>query len=491
MRLRAIILASTLLLTGCVPAVQTDAVQKLQTGLDPLAQTIAWEACDEGFECADVAAPLDWLTEGEDFVSIALIRKTGTDALPPLLINPGGPGSSAVNWLRDGYLDIGSETLRSTFQLVAFDPRGVEHSDGVTCTDIALKDRVYYEQSPSVFGSEEDLEWSSKALQDFAASCQTVGFNTAYFNTQQTARDLEMLRVLLGMDSLDYLGFSYGTELGSTYAALFSDKVGKMVLDGAVDPTLSAGQTLVSQIAGFENALRNYLTDCLTFATCPFQGSVDDGIVQISSFLRAREIKPIPTDFGRELGLSPSIAGILAALYSKDSWPYLTQAFAESFSGNGSTMLLLADFYNDRDTNAGSYLSNINEANVAISCADDRVSEAEGAEVDKLIVQESLIFGKYFQYSSLGCTGWPEGIGQIPLDYTKKLAYGPLVVGTTNDPATPYSQAVSLSKLLDGAILLTFNGEGHTAYGSNACVDALVESYLMGEDLGSQSITCS
>lgn len=491
MRLRAIFLASVLLLTGCVPAVQTDAVQKLQSGLEPLSQSIIWEACDTGFECADVAAPLDWLTPGSDFVSIALIRKSGTENLPPLLINPGGPGSSAINWLRDGYTDIGSEALRSAFQLIAFDPRGVEHSDGVVCTDIEIKDKVYYDQSPYAFGSEADLAWSTQALTEFAASCQTLGFNTGYFNTQQTARDLEMLRVLLGMDSLDYLGFSYGTELGSTYAALFPDKVGKMVLDGAVDPTLTPGENLVSQIAGFENALRNYLTDCLTLDSCPFSGSVDDGISQISAFLAARELKTIPTDFGRDLGLSPSIAGILAALYSQDSWPYLTQAFAESFNGNGSTMLLLADFYNDRDTNAGSYLSNINEANVAISCADGRVSEAEGIEVDKAISQESKIFGKYFQFSSLGCLGWPEGIGQVPLDFGQKLANGPLIVGTTNDPATPYSQAVSLSQLLDGAILLTFNGEGHTAYGSNVCVDAIVESYLTGGDLGERSITCS
>ncbi|MCF8528867.1 MAG: alpha/beta hydrolase [Aquiluna sp.] len=469
----------------------TDAVESLQNGLDPLNQTIKWAACEESFECATVAAPLNWLDPGEDFISLALIRKAGTSDLPPLLVNPGGPGSSGFNWLRDGYESIGSNALRENFQLIGFDPRGVENSDGVTCPDIALKDEVYYGQSPYPFGSDEDIAWSIKVLEDFAASCQEVGFDTSYFNTQQTARDLEMFRVLLAMPKLDYLGFSYGTELGANYAALFPQNVGKMVLDGAVDPTLTPGETLVAQVGGFDNALRNYLADCLNQAVCPFKGNVDDGISQIAGFLAARESKTLPTDFDRELGLSAAISGIIAALYSKESWIYLTQAFAESFGGNGSTMLLLADFYNDRDTNADRYLSNINEANSAISCADSRVSDAEAITLRLQLAEESAVFGKYFQYPNLGCLGWPEAKGTIPLDFSIDLGYGPLVIGTTNDPATPYSEAVSLSQILNGAKLLTFNGEGHTAYGSNSCVDALVESYLRGENLGLGELTCS
>lgn len=491
MRLRAIFAASVLLLSGCAITPTPGAVQELKSGLDPLAQVINWEDCQDGFECADVAAPLNWLAPSQDFVSLALIRKVGTGDLPPLIINPGGPGSSAVNWMRDGYTSIGSSALRASFQLVAFDPRGVENSEGVLCADVGLKDRVYYEQSPYPFGSSEDLNWSTKVLEEFAASCQRSGFDTGYFNTQQTARDLEMLRVLLGMPALNYLGFSYGTELGSTYAALFPAKVGKMVLDGAIDPLLTPGENLVSQLAGFENALHNYMSACLELPTCPFTGTVEDGLSQISAFLAAREIKTLPTDFDRELGLSATLSGIIAALYSADSWQYLSQAFAEGFKGNGSTMLLLADFYNDRDTNANKYLSNINEANIAISCADSRISAAEGLEIDKAVVAQSKVFGKYFQFSSLGCLGWPEGKGRVALDFSVPLANGPLIVGTTNDPATPYSQAVALSQLLDAAILLTFNGEGHTAYGSNVCVDAIVESYLNGDDLGNRSITCS
>jgi pimeloyl-ACP methyl ester carboxylesterase len=158
-------------------------------------------------------------------------------------------------------------------------------------------------------------------------------------------------------------------------------------------------------------------------------------------------------------------------------------------SSDGTTLLLLADFYNDRDVVDG-YTSNLNEANLAISCSDSRVKDSEVEELNRQMVEASLVFGKYFSHPNLACQSWPEGKSQVGLDYTVKLANPPLVVGTTGDPATPYSQAVSLSELLDGATLLTFRGEGHTAYGSNSCVNAIVDAYFRGEELGSGNKTC-
>ena len=490
MQLRSLVFASVLILAGCSSPL-TPPVVSAQPDFNPLTQDVKWADCEVGFECATVLAPLNWLSENKEFVNLEMIRKSGTQDLPPLLVNPGGPGSSGYDWLRDGYDTLGSKDLRSKFQLIAFDPRGVQHSTAVTCTDTQAKDELYYGQSGSEYGSEADLAWTQETMNRFVESCLGNSPDTGYFNTQQAARDLEMFRVILGMPELDYLGYSYGTLLGATYAALFPDKVGKMVLDGAIDPTISSGENLVNQVAGFDGALRNYLEECLGQSLCPFSGTVDEGIARIAGFLAARELKTLPTDFDRELGVSAALSGIIAALYSQDSWVYLSQAFAEAFNGDGSTMLLLADFYNDRDTNNDSYLSNINEANAAINCADEpRVLVDHGA-INQQIRQASEVFGKYFESTDLGCAPWPEGKGLVSLDFGVRLANGPLVVGTTNDPATPYSQAVSLSKILDGAKLLTFNGEGHTAYGSNFCVDALVESYLAGEDLGQGDLTCS
>jgi hypothetical protein len=152
-------------------------------------------------------------------------------------------------------------------------------------------------------------------------------------------------------------------------------------------------------------------------------------------------------------------------------------------------LLLLADFYNDKDPEGG-YLSNISEANIAINCADERVPAEEYAQLTSEVLAASSVFGKYFGYPELGCLGWPAGKSMVELDYSVALETGPLVVGTTGDPATPYSQAVSLSKLLSGAILLTFEGEGHTAYGSSDCVDDFVEDYLLGANLTSSELRC-
>lgn len=479
------IVASILLLAGCTAA---PPVPTLESDTLPEQQELSWQSCNDSFECADMVAPLDWLSDTGEFVNIRLMRARGTGDLPPILVNPGGPGSSAITWMRDGYQSLGTEWLRSNFQVVAFDPRGVGESTAVQCTDMALKDEVLYGISEFEFGSDEDIAYAEQAMAEFAASCQETGPSLGYFNTQQTARDMDLIRQLLEVEKINYLGFSYGTVLGATFIALFPQSVGRFVLDGAVDPTMEPAAKLIGQVRGFDNALRAYLEDCLSYALCPFDGDVDSALRQIAEFMQEREQFPLPTDSDRELGISATLAGVIVTLYSDQSWVYLTQAFEEAFAGDGTTFLWLADFYNDRDPNGG-YLTNINEANYAINCADDsQFSVSE--DRDEEIMAASPVFGKYFSYPADSCSGWPRGIGMQKLDYTQQLEIGPLVIGTTGDPATPYEQAVSLTELLDGAKLLTLEGEGHTAYGQNSCIDALVDTYLAGGDLGVGELTC-
>lgn len=488
MRTRALLLSTALLLAGCSPvATDLSAIDSLD---EVLTQQVVWTPCEGSFECAEIAAPLDWLNPTENFITLAMMRDTAASSKPAIFVNPGGPGVSAIKWMREGYDSIGSADLRSDFQLVAFDPRGVGESSAVSCSSVEKKDAVYYGQSPYPFGSAEDIEYSRKVLNEFALSCQETGFDVAYFNTQQAARDLELMRELVGGEKLDYLGFSYGTLLGSTYAALFPDKVGHLVLDGAIDPQLSESDMLLDQVAGFDKAFRAYLEDCLGSNECPFKGSVDQALFVVEDFLEKVETTPLQTQVDRKLTINSALSGIFAALYSKDSWQYLTQAFQEALTGDGTTMLLLADYYNDRDVTEG-YLSNLNEANLAISCADSRITEEEAIGLNDEFLVASEVFGKYFAFPSLSCESWPEGKSMVTLDFRQKLASAPLVIGTTGDPATPYKQAVALSQLLDGAVLLTFEGEGHTAYGSNVCVDAIVEAYFRGEDIGTGNKTCA
>jgi pimeloyl-ACP methyl ester carboxylesterase len=465
-------------------------MDQIKSGVEFQDQVISWASCESGFECATVAVPLDHLNPADQIIEIALIRKAGTENRTPLLINPGGPGASGFDYVRDSYETLGTDQLRSNFQLVGFDPRGVGRSAPVTCTDEKVKDQVYYEESGFPLGSDDDFAFSKDVLERFAASCQETGFDVAYFNTQQSARDMDLIRAALGVEKLDYLGFSYGTELGATYIALFPDRVGKFVLDGAVDPTLSSAQGTVNQVAGFDKAFRSYLKDCLANSDCPFTGTVEQALRKVGELLVKLETSQLPTQYDRDTGLTVALYGIIAALYAEQSWPYLTQAFQEAFDGDGSTLLLLADFYNDKDPDGG-YLSNISEANVAINCADERVGPEEFASLREDVLTASSVFGKYFGYPELGCLGWPEGKSMIELDYGVTLSTGPLVVGTTGDPATPYQQAVSLAKILSGATLLTFEGEGHTAYGSSDCVNQYVEDYLLGEEFPASELLCN
>jgi pimeloyl-ACP methyl ester carboxylesterase len=489
LRLRAIWLAATLLLTGCVAAAPSP-LEQVQSGTAFDQQQITWVNCESGFECASVAVPLDHLNPNDQLFEISLIRKAGTENLTPLLVNPGGPGASGFDYVRDNYETLGTPELRAGFQLVGFDPRGVGRSAPVTCSDEKLKDQIYYQESGFPLGSEQDFAFSKDALERFATSCQLTGFNVAYFNTQQSARDMDIIRAALGVEKLDYLGFSYGTELGATYIALFPKRVGRFVLDGAVDPTLSSAQGTVNQVAGFDKAFRSYLSDCLATTDCPFTGGVESALKQVGGLLEKLETSQLPTQYERDAGLTVALYGIIAALYSQQSWPYLTRAFQEAFDGDGSTLLLLADFYNDKDPEGG-YLSNISEANVAINCADERVPAEDYAALREDVLAASSVFGKYFGYPELSCLGWPEGESMIEVDYAVELATGPLVIGTTGDPATPYQQAVSLAKLLSGAALLTFEGEGHTAYGSNDCVNEFVDEYLLRGNLTSSELRCS
>ena len=487
MRTKSLVLSAVLLLAGCAPI--TSDLAAIDSIEEVMTQEVIWTPCEGSFECAEISAPLDWLNPTGDFITLAMMRDTAAASKPAIFVNPGGPGVSAIKWMREGYESIGSADLRSAFQLVAFDPRGVGESSPVTCSSVEKKDLVYYGQSPHPFGSEADIAYSRQVLKDFALSCQETGFDVAYFNTQQTARDLELMRELVGGDKLDYLGYSYGTLLGSTYAALFPEKVGRLVLDGAINPQLPEAEMLLGQVVGFDAAFRSYLADCIGQTECPFRGSVESALAVVGEFLEEVENKPLETQVDRELTINAALSGIFAALYSKDSWIYLSQAFQEALAGDGTTMLLLADFYNDRDVTDG-YLSNLNEANMAISCADARISDEDADGLNDEFLNASSVFGKYFAYPSLGCEPWPEGKSMVELDFGQKLATPPLVIGTTGDPATPYEQAVALSELLDGAVLLTFEGEGHTAYGSNICVDAIVEAYFRGEDIGTGNKTC-
>lgn len=461
---------------------------------DFYSQGVTWNACWGEFECAEIVAPLDWENPTAGEVTLSMIRSKVNQPLGSLLINPGGPGGSGVDYVVNAFTFLGTEELRGSYSIVGFDPRGVGESSAVQCSDRKLKDELLYAQSPHEYGSADDLARSEDLITQFAQDCAaSSGEILPFVDTVSAAHDLDLMRHLLGDEQLNYLGFSYGTKLGATYAALYPDRVGRMVLDGAIDPRVSEEEQLIAQAAGFELAFTNYVTDCLSRSDCPLSGSVDQALGQVAQLLRQLETDTLGTDLGRPLTLSGGFTGIIAALYSTANWQYLTQGLTEAFDGDGTTLLFLADFYNDR-SQSGSYESNLIEANIAINCADGRFSRdpAVVEQTNAALIDAAPLFGRYFQNPQVSCSGWVEPRAVPTLDYSLELGNPILVLGTTGDPATPYQQAVALAELMSGATLITYQGDGHTVYaGISDCVDELVDAYLIDGEIPAGDSVCS
>ena len=465
-----------------------------------------WRDCEGNnpdARCGEIDVPLDWSKPGAGTIQIALAINPADDPknAPYLLMNPGGPGSSGRDWVTDYIDSTGTDKLRGEYNIVGFDPRGVGKSTAVKCLSTSALEDFLYKPSPFDYLSDEDIEYSKTQLKKFANAClKNTGELLGNIDTASAARDMDVIRAVLGQKQLNYLGYSYGTLLGATYAVLYPEKVGRFVLDGVVDPTTSAEVDSLNQLRGFTSAMEAYLSDCIkNVSDCPFAGlTVKQAMQKIGTeFLGNLEDGAIDTSAGRDLSLTAGFTGIIAALYAENSWTYLTSAFNEYFSveQDGRIFLLLADSYYTFDSEGSKFNSNINEAFRAITCIDSRESEDESQmqAQNKKALSISPIFGRYWQYGGLACHGWPYPVKPLPADYSAKGAPTMLVIGTTNDPATPYSQAKNFAEnVLADAYLLTYKGEGHTAYEqSNTCVAKVVDDFLLDGKLEGKAKTCN
>lgn len=486
------LLVGMLSLTGCAPVEATPAITSVASFYG---QKLTWTDCGTKLKCSTVRVPIDYSrpTAGSIKISINWLASTGSADLGWLLVNPGGPGSSGIDFVAAGGAQVASVDLRKRYDVVGFDPRGVQRSAPIKCLNAKETDRLLYDDFGAP-GSAEELANSRSEMKKFIAACQkNSGKIFGFVDTVSAAKDLDVIRSALGSKKLNYLGFSYGTFLGTTYAALFPKNVGRMVLDGAMDPSVSDEQQSLNQLKAFNQALRNYLADCLSKSSCLFSGTVDSAITRISNFFKGLETKPIKTSDGRLLNSDSGITGLIMTLYSNDYWQYLDQAFEGAFKGDGTTFMRLADFYNDRNDD-GSYASNTFEANIAVSCLDSRANssaEAMAAQNAKALAISPFL-GRYWLNGAIGCEQWPYPIAKKPSSYAAKGSGPIIVVGTTGDPATPYWQSQNLAnKILANGHLVTFNGEGHTAYGrSNSCVVKAVDAYLIKGIVPAQDPNC-
>lgn len=480
-RIRAAVFALVLLSCGCSA---------------PSAGGLAWADCGDGFECARLRVPLDYSMPGSEQLSLGVVRLPASGRrIGSLVVNPGGPGVSGIDYARAAR-SVVDAAVRERFDVVGFDPRGVGESAPIKClSDARLDAFLAADPTPDSTFERAQLERVSK---EFADGCRArSGRLLAHVGTADTARDLESLRRALGEARLTYLGKSYGTFLGAIYADMYPNRVRAMVLDGAVDPATPRLRLAHEQAAGFELAFRTYIQACLAEQDCPFHShSLAGALAEVSSLLRRTDSHPLPSTAGsspdvvpetrersggaaepsevRKAGEALATLGLLTPLYDRNSWPELTETLRQALAGDGTLLLRNADNLTGRQDD-GTY-TNQTEANLAINCADGPYPRNSTAYATR----ESPRFGPSITLSYLPCAYWP-----TPPTLTNKpvKAHGAapiLIIGTTRDPATPYRWSQNLANELDSAHLLTYNGDGHTAYANGSpCVDSQVDTYLL------------
>lgn len=491
----AVTSALSLALTGCIPRLFPQSTENSTPTFEQVSaaeapyyhQVVHWKNCWSDFECATVKAPIDWADPSKGDIELALVqhRAQAQNALGDLLVNPGGPGASGVNFVHESLSRATTEQVSDAYNVIGFDPRGVGRSTPVTCfTSDAEMDDLLYGIIPGTRGS---AEWQANRKNLAATFVDACAVNTGelinHLSTADAAHDMDMIRAALGQKKLDYLGYSYGTELGAVYADMFPTKVGRMVLDGAVDPMVTRAEETVIQAEGFETALRNYVSWCLKRSDCPVSGSLDAAMKQIASLLHAVDLKPIRADDGRMLGADTLVTAIALPLYSQDSWSFLTSVLTDTLAGSSEVAFQSADIYNERESD-GSYRSNSTEAFNAINCA-DAIAVTDPALIAAQLEQlhaVAPVLGEYFGYGDVVCAQWP-ATAVPPAERTPLTAAGSpdiLVVGTIYDPATPYSWAVALAGQLPNGHLITYQGDGHTAYGqASDCINSVIDDFFL------------
>lgn len=507
-------LALTALLAGCAgpsldwpgaaPTVPT-ADPSEEIPLDALPfyqQEVDWTACEDNasFQCATIDAPLNWDDPAAGSIELAMAQQpaTGSDPIGSLFFNPGGPGASGIDTLfysASGY----SAEISSAYNLVSFDPRGVSRSTPITCfeTDQDFDEYLYgdpddFEVYPEA-GTPAYFERAREEIAELAAGCEDgTGELLAYVDTWQVARDLDMMRYLMGDEKLHYVGYSYGTRIGAYYGAVFPEKVGHLVLDGVIDPSVDPFEDTKQSAIAFDESLGKLAEYCIAEGDCAAGSTKSQVIATLSRLVDEAATDPLVNIDGRLLLDGTLLYSVLMLLYSEDLWPYFNQSISGVIAGDPYLAFALADAYFGRLPD-GSYDGNLFEAIGPINCLDQPAMADTEEMIRRAGELESVapFFGEFFAYGELQCAEWPYKHTDRGLDFTAPGSAPILVVGTTGDTATPYPQAVSVSENLDNGHLLTFEGEQHTVYGQGvACVDAVVDAYLLEDALPAAGERC-
>ncbi len=464
-------------------------------------QTLQWESCDRyntdgselgsSVECAMVTVPLDYAHPAGTTIEVAISRTEATgEKIGSILMNPGGPGSSGL-YLAE---QADGTAIADRFDRIGFDPRGIGASEPqVRCltTDEVDQER----REPDVDVSPEGIAATEAEHREYAANCveRTGADVLEHVGTREVVRDMDVIRAVLGDEKLTYIGYSYGTRIGTAYAEEFPSNVRAMVLDGALDPDQSPVDEAVAQGAAFQTAFDQFAADCAQTDTCPLGTDPAQAVAQFRSLVDPLIDRPAETTDPRGLSYDDAITGAQQALYSQQLWRLLRAGLSELRDGRGDTLLRLADTYSGR-LEDGSY-TNIDDAFNAVRCVDgppttDRAA-ADEADARFRAAAQYLDDGRATGNAPLDlCAFWPVPNTGDPHIVDVEGLPTLVVVSTTNDPATPYQAGVELAAQLRGD-LVTYEGTQHTvAFSGVECVDDPLVSYLVDLKAPGPGLVC-
>lgn len=458
-------------------------------------QKLVWRGCDADFQCAKVRVPVSYAQPSRyGDIQLAVTRRLADNQahrLGSLVINPGGPGGSGVDYAKAADMVVSSSVLER-YDLVGFDPRGVASSAPIKClTDAQLDTMLAADATPDTSAEVTEFRRLSMVL---GKGCLNDAPRLApRVDTVSAAKDMDIIRAVLGDTRMTYLGKSYGTFLGATYASLFPSRVGRFVLDGVVDPKFSNVALSKSQALGFERAIKRFLADCVTRSDCPFVGTATQAYRQLLTVIHKADASPLPTgESKRPLTQALLQMGVIYGMYDATyGWQAERNALRGVVRGDGSDMLNLVDFFVSRES--GRYQDNANEVIAAVNCIDrkDRPGVYQVSKYATAWKKQYPMFGEILAWGLLACEKWPApAVGDVGTWKGGKIP-PLLVVGTTYDPATVVEGARSLHKQMPGSRLLEWKGDGHTAYRQgSSCVDQVVNVYFMRGTLPARNKTC-
>lgn len=442
----------------------------------PAPPPVALSSCGGGFRCGRLTVPIDYEDPTGGTMELAVVQRPAGDPsrrIGTLVLNPGGPGSSAVRRVRRGFTLTPEVAAR--FDIVGLDPRGIGESTPITC-GAAVPAFRSLDLAPDDAAEQAALEAAAEAV---AAECQaSEGPRLQHLGTLDASRDVESLRMGLGEAQLSFVGISYGTHIGLLWAEAYPTSVRGMVLDGVVDPAESGVGTSNSQLDALDGTFTQLSIACAAEPTCPVL--VDGGMEVAYDALLAR----LEAGAGAAEGIGPTHLTYAAfmASYGSEHWPDLWAAVHDGLAGDLDGIAAMADEFRSLVPYAAFAL---------VTCLDNRhpLDLAEWRADARRAAKRSPRFGATLANELLPCAFLPWS-GLHPHTVVAPGAPPILVVGSTGDVATPYAQAVDVAEELASGVLLTVELDGHVAIGASDCAEAAMQAYLVDGVLPAPGTRC-